>query len=116
VKFAWSGSGILFRFSGTDASVTLDDNAGFFTVLVDGQLGPDARDLEGRELVPVASGLAAGDHEVRLYRRTEALFGETRFLGVDLGGGTLLALPRLRRAGSRSSGDSITCGYGKRGA
>ncbi len=115
VKFAWSGSGILFRFSGTDASVTLDDNAGFFTVLVDGQLGPTLATSKGASSYPVASGLAAGDHEVRLYRRTEALFGETRFLGVDLGGGTLLAPPPPAARRIEIIGDSITCGYGNEG-
>ena len=116
VKFAWSGSGILFRFSGTDASVVLDDKAGFFTVLIDGQVGPPLATSSGAKSYPIASALAPGDHEVRLYRRTEALFGETRYFGVDLGAGTLLAPPSPAPRRIEIIGDSITCGYGNEGA
>ncbi|HLM71528.1 MAG TPA: SGNH/GDSL hydrolase family protein, partial [Polyangiaceae bacterium] len=115
-KFAWSGSGILFRFSGTDAAITLDDNAGFFTVLIDGQLGPTLATSKGSSSYAITAGLPPGDHEVRLYRRTEALFGETRFLGVDLDSGTLLAPPPPAPRRIEIIGDSITCGYGNEGA
>jgi lysophospholipase L1-like esterase len=115
VKFAWSGSGIVFRFEGTDASVTLDDAAKFFTVLVDGQLGPNLQTTGGKSSYVVASGLAPGEHEVRLYRRTEASFGATRFFGVELGAGKLLAPPPKAPRTIEIIGDSITCGYGNEG-
>ncbi len=116
VKFAWSGSEIRFRFSGTDASVRLDDNGQFFTVVVDGQVqATPLNTAPGETLYPVASGLPSGDHEVRLFRRTEAMFGPTRFLGVDLGSGTLLPPPIPAPRKIEIIGDSITCGYGNEG-
>jgi lysophospholipase L1-like esterase len=116
VKVQWSGSGILFRFNGTDASVTLDDSAQFFSVFVDGQEQPRLATSGGQQSYPVATGLVAGDHEVRLYRRTEAFFGDTRYVGVDLGGGTLLAPPAPAAHHIELIGDSISCGYGDEGA
>jgi lysophospholipase L1-like esterase len=115
VKFAWSGSGILFRFSGTEATVMLNDEGRFFTLLVDGQLWPTLATSGATSSYKVATGLPPGEHEVRLYRRTEALFGETHFLGVDLGGGTLLAPPPPAARRIEIIGDSITCGYGNEG-
>ncbi len=115
-RFAWSGSGILFRFSGTAASVRLDDSGGrFFTVLVDGQQKANLQTSSGARAYPVATGLAAGDHEVRVYRRTEANQGVTSFLGVELNGGTLLAPPPAPDRRIEIIGDSITCGYGNEG-
>jgi hypothetical protein len=76
---AWSGSGIIFRFWGTQASVRLDDRAEFWTVLVDGQLGPRLSTTAGEKAYEVARGLTAGQHDVQMYRRTEAHLGETRY-------------------------------------
>jgi len=116
VKLAWSGSGIVFRFSGTDAAVRLDDAGKYFTVVVDGQVQPKLATSSGEKSYPVASGLPAGEHEVRLYRRTEANFGVTRFVDVELGSGTLLAPPPPAARKIEVIGDSITCGYGNEGA
>lgn len=115
VKFAWSGSAIRFRFEGTEATVSLDDNGRFFTVVVDGQLGPTLATSSGPGSYKVASDLAPGEHEVSLYRRTEASFGPTRFLGLDLGAGKLLAPPKAASRRIEIIGDSITCGYGNEG-
>jgi lysophospholipase L1-like esterase len=116
VRFGWSGSGILFRFSGTGASVRLDDSAGFFTLLVDGQQQPNLETTRGARTYPVASGLAAGNHEVRLCRRTEGHQGLTNFLGVEFGaGGVLLPPPPAAARRIEVIGDSITCGYGNEG-
>jgi lysophospholipase L1-like esterase len=64
----------------------------------------------------VASGLSDDTHQVELYRRTEALFGDTRVLGVELGGGALLPPPAAATRRIEIVGDSITCGYGNEGA
>ena len=63
----------------------------------------------------LARDLPDGTHTVELYRRTEASFGETRFLGVDLGDGELLAPPPPAQRRIEIIGDSITCGYGNEG-
>jgi len=114
-RFAWSGGGIVFRFSGTAASVTLDDHGGYFTVVVDGAVQTPLVTAAGKQTYAVAQGLTAGEHEVRLYRRTEASFGSSDFYGVDLGTGTLLAPPAPAAHRIEIIGDSITCGYGNEG-
>lgn len=114
VRMGWSGSGAVFRFNGTGASVTLDDNAQFFTVVVDGEVQPRLQTTPGEQTYPLAAGLAPGEHTIELYRRTEGFFGETAFLGVELEGELLAPPPVTRRI--EVIGDSITCGYGNEGA
>lgn len=115
VRMSWSGSGIAFRFLGSEASVILDDPAHFFTVLVDGQEQPTLATTPGEQRYSIASNLEFTTHEARLYRRTEAGFGPTRFLGVELGpSGKLLRFPPVARR-LEIIGDSITCGFGDEG-
>ena len=117
VRMEWSGSGIVFRFLGTHAAVTLDDSGGYFTRLIDGHQEDTLVTMGGERTYDVALGLADGTHEVELYRRTEASFGETRFIDVDLGAdGMLLAPPVRQTRRIELIGDSITCGYGDEGA
>lgn len=113
VRMGWSGVGAVFRFSGTDASVRLDDNARYWTVVVDGQVQPTLATSPGEQVYPLASGLPAGEHTVELYRRTEGSFGPTTMLGVELVGELLAPPPVTRRI--EVIGDSITCGYGNEG-
>src|SRR5262245_37584358 len=112
-RFAWSGSGVIARFSGTSLGVRF---LGYqqYTVLIDGVLGPKLMSIGGGS-VSLATGLAAGPHTVEIYRRTEANQGEAQFLGFDLAGGELLAAPAPRDRRLEVIGDSITCGYGNEG-
>jgi lysophospholipase L1-like esterase len=112
VRFSWSGTGAVIGFDGTGVGVRLDDAAGFFTVVVDGQ--PELLQTSpGEQLYTLASDLAPGEHVVELYRRTEGSFGPTTFLGVELQG-DLLPPPLVQRH-MEVVGDSITCGYGNEG-
>lgn len=113
VRMGWSGVGAVFRFNGTDASVRLDDNGRYWTVVVDGQVQPNLATSPGEQSYPLAVGLPAGEHTVELYRRTEGSFGSTTLLGVDLVGELLAPPPVTRRI--EVIGDSITCGYGNEG-
>jgi lysophospholipase L1-like esterase len=113
VRLGWSGVGAVLRFTGTGASVRLDDNARFFTVLVDGAIQPTLATTPGEQSYPLASGLQDGEHTIELYRRTEGSFGPTVVLGFDLEG-ELLAPPPVQRR-MEIIGDSITCGYGDEG-
>jgi Carbohydrate esterase 2 N-terminal/GDSL-like Lipase/Acylhydrolase family len=112
-SFAWSGTGVIARFSGTSLGVRLEGGQQY-TVLIDGQLGPKLTSTGGVD--SLATGLAAGEHQVELYRRTEADQGESRFLGFDLGDGALLAPPPPPERRIEIIGDSISCGYGNEGA
>lgn len=115
-RFAWSGSGVAFRFSGTQASVEMDDPAHFFTLLVDGKVQPTLATTSGQKKYALAQGLLAGEHEVRLYRRTEASYGPTRFYGWIWAAARCWRRPRRPREDRGDFGDSITCGYGNEGA
>jgi hypothetical protein len=83
-SFAWSGSAVELRFTGTEISVTLDDwGHNFFEVIVDGEHHVMSLGSE-EETYLLASGLGPGEHEVLLYRRSEAFFGPTRFVGFSV--------------------------------
>jgi len=114
VRMGWSGVGAVFRFTGTDASVRLDDKGRYFTVVVDGAVQATLATSPGEQSYPLAQGLPAGEHTIELYRRTEGSFGPTVLLGVDLEGELLAPPPVQRRI--EIVGDSITCGYGNEGA
>jgi lysophospholipase L1-like esterase len=118
--FAWSGTRISARFTGTAAGVVLDDARGKneFYVFVDGKLAPDKLVVEtGRHSYLLGSALGPGLHEVAIHRLTEASLGETTFLGFRFGkGGKLVpgdAKPARRRM--EVIGDSISAGYGNEG-
>jgi lysophospholipase L1-like esterase len=113
-RFAWSGSGIVARFSGTSVSVKLL-GAQQFTVVLDGVVQPTLIPVGGAT-TPLATGLADGPHTVELYRRTEANLGDAQFVGFDFGAGQLLAPPPAPDRRLEVIGDSITCGYGDEGA
>ncbi|HLV67799.1 MAG TPA: SGNH/GDSL hydrolase family protein [Polyangiaceae bacterium] len=112
-RFAWSGTGIVARFSGTSVGVRLEGGQQY-SVVIDGMVRPKLVPTSG--VTPVASGLAAGEHTIELYRRTEAHLGESQFLGFDFGDGELLAPPPAPARRLEVVGDSITCGYGNEGA
>jgi lysophospholipase L1-like esterase len=111
--FAWSGTGVVARFTGSSLGVRLTGGQQY-TVLIDGQVGPKLTSTGGSD--SLATGLAAGEHQVELYRRTEANQGESRFLGFDIADGELLAPPPAPERRIEIIGDSISCGYGDEGA
>lgn len=112
-RFGWSGAGLVVRFDGTGVSVRLDDAARYFTVVVDGVVGPTLATSAGEQDYVLATGLAPGEHTVELYRRTEGSFGPSSVISVDLEGELLSPPPVTRRM--EIVGDSITCGYGNEG-
>ena len=112
--FAWPGTAIALRFSGTAVGVTLSDNGkNVFEVVLDGK--HTVLTLQaGTKQYPLGTGLTAGTHDLLLYRRTEASFNETTFNGFDLPSSaylpTTVAKHRLEVIG-----DSISAGYGNEG-
>jgi lysophospholipase L1-like esterase len=95
--------------------VRLRDKGGNrFEVALDGRPLSTLVTASGRHSYSIASGLDPGAHELSLHRLTEAMFGETHFLGaiLDDDGGALLSPPPPRDRRLELVGDSITCGYG----
>lgn len=116
-RFAWSGSGLVAAFEGTEVSVSLNDaSENEFTVVLDGEVLPKLAAQAGSHDYLLADSLAAGPHVLELYRRTEASFGVTQFLGLDFGAdGRLLEPPAPPARLLEIVGDSISCGYGNEG-
>lgn len=112
-RFAWSGTGLAARFSGTELAVRLGGGQQY-TVVVDGVVGPTLISSGGADTI--ATGLSAGEHQVEIHRRTEASLGESVFRGFELGSGRLLAPPPAAERRIEIIGDSISCGYGNEGA
>jgi lysophospholipase L1-like esterase len=116
-RFEWSGVSIQAHFKGTSVQADLDGgNNNYFEVVVDGQTKPRVATSSGRKKVPIVSGLSDAEHDLVIWRRTEANnSAPTQFFGLDLGGGTLLTVtPPAHKL--EVIGDSITCGYGNEGA
>jgi len=107
--FEWSGSAIWTRFSGTTITAELGGSANDFEVEIDGARQPVIMHLGGDHSYVLASGLAAGEHDLKLTRRTEAFFSTSTFQGFT--GATLVETPPPARL-IEFIGDSITCGYG----
>jgi len=107
-RFAWPGSALWTRFDGAELSVDLEDNGNMFDVIVDGE---PSRVLltDGSGSYSIVSGLASGEHDLVLARRTESFFGASRFVGFT--GSPLVATAGPTRW-IEMIGDSITCGYG----
>ncbi|TCR92246.1 SGNH/GDSL hydrolase family protein [Rhizobium sp. BK376] len=109
-EFGWPGSGLEMVFRGTSLELSLEDSGNNSVMLdVDGHVS--RLDLaKGSKLYVVADGLPNGQHSVRLTRRTEGLFGNTRFLSAETDGSFLQSRPSPRRL--LVVGDSISAGYG----
>lgn len=116
-SFEWSGVSIQARFRGTSASIDLDGgNNNYFELIVDGQVKPKVATSAGRATIDLVSGLTDTEHDLVLWRRTEADdYAPSQFFGLDFGGGALLSMP-VPAHKIEVVGDSITCGYGNEGA
>ncbi len=116
VRFAWSGSGFVARFSGTGLGVQLKGLTNQFTVIVDGVLQPTLTTVNNADQTyTLATGLADEEHVVEMYRRTEASFGATSVAAVTVESGQLLTPPAAPARLIEVVGDSISCGYGDEG-
>jgi lysophospholipase L1-like esterase len=115
--FEWSGTQVIAHFTGaTEFHLTLEDDGNYYDVYVDGALQSTTIIGSASQTdYTIATGLSAStEHEVILYKRTEAsTSGPTRVTGYTFpNGGTLLSPepPATRRI--EVVGDSISCGYG----
>lgn len=116
-----SGSHVTARFSGTGISAKFDisGNTGAIPTV---SIRIDQGELVEKEIaatLQLASGLAAGEHELTLFVRgmnendsrwAPPLVASTTFLGLTVDGGNLVKTPRPMRLKIEFLGDSITEG------
>jgi hypothetical protein len=110
----WQGSTVRFRFSGGRVGFALSSAYGqpFFTATVDGKVFPliQPESLGARYYI-FNEDFGPGEHEVCLFKRSEAIFSNIVFDGVVLGPGCALLPPHARRPRRiEFYGDSITSG------
>jgi lysophospholipase L1-like esterase len=119
-KMSWPGAQISVRFKGTEIKANLRDQAitqaaledyGQLLVIVDNVVTKTLR-LKGTMLdVVLATGLEDKEHEVALFRKTEASVSTTTFEGFSIKPEDMLPIARPTRK-IEFIGDSITVGYG----
>jgi hypothetical protein len=113
-ELSWSASSARINFYGTGVKATIKDEHGvnFINVIVDGKvvsvLHPDSVQKE----YTLVSGLAAGNHTLELFKRTEWAMGKTWLYQFALDKGSIaLPVTPLRKRKMEFFGNSITCGY-----
>jgi len=115
-QYAWSGAGFVVRFRGHGLALQMDDSGNQHTIVVDGAVRPKLVTQDGRRRYVIADHLKWGEHQVELYRRTEAMFGVTALVALEVLGGELVAPQQMPQRHIEIVGDSITCGYGDEGS
>lgn len=114
-QYAWPGTGFVVVFRGTGIAVRLRDNENEHQPVLDGHPLPKIVTKQGVERYTIADHIPNGQHRLEFYRRTEALFGVTGFLGIDVQAGQIVESERLVQRRIELIGDSISCGYGNEG-
>jgi lysophospholipase L1-like esterase len=116
-RCAWPACAVRLHFRGTAVNALLGGpGSSGFQVVVDGKPTATLELTGGQSVYAVASGLAAGEHTVELWRRNEAFQGVVQVKGFQLAeGAALLPAPKPTRR-IEFIGDSITAGYGNEAA
>ncbi|MBE9608289.1 carbohydrate-binding protein [Chitinilyticum piscinae] len=112
-QLAYSWPGVYFdgRFRGGSIGLQFDDAQNRFDVLIDGKVVQEVVN-PGKSTVWI-NGLLAGEHRIRVAKRTESTQSSGRFLGFVAGTGSkLLTPPPAAKRQIEYIGDSLTVGYG----
>lgn len=127
-RMSWPGSQILAGFTGTSISARFADvttwhygadqliTSNYLDVSIDNGAPTVIQLSHTPTTYPLAKSLAAGNHTIRISKRTESDMGTAQFLGFTLDSGSTLipvAGPSDRRI--EFVGDSGTLGYGADG-
>lgn len=110
LRFGWPGVYFEGRFHGEAVRVRFEAPAGGMRLLLDGQERAVFRQAGAVDLT--LTGMAVGDHVVRLEKQGESQTGGGRFIGFEVigAGHALPAVPKTRQI--EFIGDSYTVGYG----
>ncbi|MDN3920323.1 SGNH/GDSL hydrolase family protein [Roseateles violae] len=108
----WPGVNWRLRIRGESLGLRLDDALNYWVVEVDGQAKLQIAPEPGERLIWLR-GLGAGEHDVRLVKRTESSAKAARVLGFELEHGDA-ALPPATKPAQRIEfiGDSYTAAMG----
>jgi lysophospholipase L1-like esterase len=118
-KFSLAATYMTVRFKGTGVSVLLKDEhrwgkwRNYYDAIVDGMVVKKIRPDDDVSVVKyeVATGLAYGEHELVVVKRTEPNVGNGFFFGVEIAG-EILPPPARPTRKMLFFGDSITAGSG----
>lgn len=124
-RFSWPGAMVRANFKGTSVKGNFRETPtpeaqgsgvqtySEYNVIIDGTQTMILKLKNGANAdVELATGLPDGDHQIILYRRTEASIGSTQFLGFDFGDGSLGVPPPRPTKRVEIIGDSISVGWG----
>lgn len=110
-RFSWPGTGFTARFDGTGAKLSLKTNqVDYFQLIVDGDVKLLTTQA-GSHDYDLAQNLAAGEHTVTVWRRTESNAGIVEVSNVTFQG-ELLSPPPPSSKRLEVVGDSISVGFG----
>jgi len=109
----WPGSAIVTRFTGTELRATFREAGDdWLEITVDGMQRTPLHLATGTQTYTLITGLAAGEHDIEIVKRTESFVGTTRFDGFVAA--TLVPTAHATKL-VEFIGDSITAGYGALG-
>lgn len=110
-RFSWPGTGFTARFNGTGGKLSIKTNqVDYFQLVVDGNVTLLTTQV-GTHDYDLAQNLAAGEHTVTLWRRTESNAGIVEVSNVTFQG-ELLSPPPPSSKRLEVVGDSISVGFG----
>ena len=114
-QFGWTAAGFRFKTDATDVDAVLKltaTRAGALQVVVDGKPTEVLQLKKDQTVYPLARGLAAGEHTIEVWKRTEGYLGQVQLAGLKLNAGAKLLPLKAHDRKILVVGDSITCGYG----
>lgn len=117
-QFSYSGVSIRACFEGTGISAVLEDETGenLYNIILDGEVVKQIDTKKGKRTYVLAEDLEDKNHEIEIFKRTELIFGKTRFHGFKLPKDvSLQPISNKRPVFIEYIGNSITCGYGNEG-
>ena len=84
----WSGTSIKFNFEGQTISALIEDEKGdnYYNVIIDNNDPFIFRPDTAKRYHQLASDLAAGEHSLEIFKRTEWDRGKSIFYGFQIGG------------------------------
>ena len=112
---SWSGTQIIIRFKGTELKVSLHDEKGenYYQIIIDQDSSFIFHPKQGYQTYRVLKNLKDTIHKVIIFKRTEYIFGRTKFFSFSVNKtGNFLPYSHPQRLKIEFYGNSITAGLG----